>query len=126
MTTLEAVERAISLALAPAFMLTATMTALNALTSRLTRILDRMGDAARPNEQAWLQRRSRLARRSVQLCAVSAFLVALQVVLTFAAAMLEGQNGALIAMVLSLAMLAFMAAMLAFLAETIMAERGPR
>ncbi|NCY25441.1 MAG: DUF2721 domain-containing protein [Alphaproteobacteria bacterium] len=126
MTTLEAVERAISLALAPAFLLTATMTALNALTSRLTRILDRMGDAARPNEQGWLQRRSRLARRAVQLCAVSAVLVALQVVLTFAAALLEGQSGTLIAIVLSLAMLAFMAAMLAFLVETIMAERGPR
>ena len=126
MTTLEAVERAISLALAPAFLLTATMTALNALTSRLTRILDRMGDAARPNEQGWLQRRSRLARRAVQLSAVSAFLVALQVVLTFGAALLEGQSGALIAIVLSLAMLAFMAAMLAFLVETIMAERGPR
>jgi len=126
LTTLEAVERAISLALAPAFLLTATMTALNALTSRLTRILDRMGDAARPNEQGWLQRRSRLARRAVQLCAVSAVLVALQVVLTFAAALLEGQSGTLIAIVLSLAMLAFMAAMLAFLVETIMAERGPR
>jgi len=126
LTTLEAVERAISLALAPAFLLTATMTALNALTSRLTRILDRMGDAARPTEQGWLQRCSRLARRAVQLCAVSAFLVALQVVLTFGAALLEGQSGALIAIVLSLAMLAFMAAMLAFLVETIMAERGPR
>ena len=126
MTTLEAVERAISLALAPAFLLTATMTALNALTSRLTRILDRMGDAARPNEQGWLQRRSRLARRAVQLSAVSAFLVALQVVLTFGAALLEGQSGALIAIVLSLAMLAFMAAMLAFVVATILAERGPR
>jgi hypothetical protein len=126
LTTLEAVERAISLALAPAFLLTATMTALNAPTSRLTRILDRMGDAARPNEQGWLQRRSRLARRAVQLCAVSACLVALQVVLTFASALLEGQSGTLIAIVLSLAMLAFMAAMLAFLVETIMAERGPR
>ena len=126
MTTLEAVERAISLALAPAFLLTATMTALNALTSRLTRIIDRMGDAAGPNEKAWLGRRSRLARLSVQLCAVSAFLVALQVLLTFGAAMLEGQSGALIAIVLSLGMLAFMGAMLAFLAETIMAERGPR
>jgi hypothetical protein len=50
----------------------------------------------------------------------------LQVVLTFGAALLEGQSGALIAIVLSLAMLAFMAAMLAFLVETIMAERGPR
>ena len=126
MTTLEAVETAISLALAPAFLLTATMTALNALTSRLTRILDRMGDSAGPNEQAWLRRRSRLARLSVQLCAVSAFLVALQILLTFGAALLEGQSGALIAIVLSLAMLAFMGAMLAFLAETIMAERGPR
>jgi hypothetical protein len=126
LTTLEAVETAISLALAPAFLLTATMTALNALTSPLTRILDRMGDSAGPDEQAWLRRRSRLARLSVQLCAVSAFLVALQVLLTFGAALLEGQSGALIAIVLSLAMLAFMAAMLAFLAETIMAERGPQ
>jgi hypothetical protein len=125
-TTLEAVERAISLALAPAFLLTATMTALNALTTRLTRILDRMGDAAGPNERAWLDTRSRLARRSVQLCAISAFLVALQIVLAFAAALLEGENGIAIAVVLSIAMLVFMAAMLAFVAETIMAERGPR
>ncbi len=126
MTTIEAVERAISLALAPAFLLTATMTALNALTTRMTRILDRMGDAAGPNEQAWLQRRSRLARRSVQLCAVSAFLVALQILVTFAAAMLEGENGFFIALVLSAGMLAFMGAMLTFVAETVMAERGPR
>jgi hypothetical protein len=36
------------------------------------------------------------------------------------------EGSTLIAIVLSLAMLAFMAAMLAFLVETIMAERGPR
>jgi hypothetical protein len=124
--TLEAVERAISLALAPAFLLTATMTALNALTTRLTRILDRMVDAAGPSEREWLDTRSRLARRSVQFCAASAFLVALQITLTFVGALLGLRDGSWVALVLIAAMAAFMAAMLSFVAETIMAERGPR
>lgn len=119
------VERAIGMALAPAFLLTATMTALNALTTRLTRILDRMGDAALVDERAWLERRSTWARRSIQLCAVSAFLVASQILIVFGAAMMGGENGTIVALLLSAAMIAFMAAMAAFVTETVMAERGP-
>lgn len=114
------------MALAPAFLLTATMTALNAVTTRLTRILDRMGDAALSDERAWLERRSTWARRSVQLCAISAFLVALQIMWAFSAALMGGEDGVVLAALLSLAMLVFMAAMLAFVAETVMAERGPK
>ena len=120
------VERAIALALAPAFLLTATMTALNALTTRLTRILDRMGDAALLQERAWLERRSTWARRSIQLCAVSAFLVASQILWAFTAALFGDEGGMVLAVLLSLAMVAFMGAMLAFVAETVIAERGPR
>ena len=126
MTTFEAVERAIGMALAPAFLLTATMTALNALTTRLTRILDRTRDGAQLAERAWLERRSFWARRSVQLCAISAFLVASQIMWTFSAALMGGQNGVMLAVLLSMAMVAFMAAMLAFVFETMLAERGPK
>ena len=126
MTTFEAVERAIGMALAPAFLLTATMTALNALTTRLTRILDRMGDAALSTETAWLERRSLWARRAVQLCAVSAFLVALQIMWAFTAALMGGEDGVALAALIALAMLVFMMAMLAFVFETVLAERGPK
>ena len=126
MTTFEAVERAIGMALAPAFLLTATMTALNALTTRLTRILDRMRDGALSGERAWLERRSLWARRSLQLCAISAFLVAFQIMWAFTAALMGGEDGVVLAVMLSLAMIAFMAAMLAFVFETALAERGPK
>ena len=122
MTTFGAVERAVGMALASAFLLSVPMTALNALTMRLTRILDRMRDGAQPGERAWLGRRSFWARRSVQLCAVSAFLVASQIMWTFSAALMGGQNGLL----LSLAMIVLMAAMPAFVFETMLAEREPK
>ena len=116
MTTFEAVKRAIGMALAPAFLLTA----LNALTTRLTWSPDRLRGGAQPGERAWLGWRSFGARRSVQLCAVPAFLVASQIMWTFSAALMGGQNGLL----LSLAMIVFMAAMPAFVFETMLAERG--
>ena len=122
MTTFEAVKRAIGMALAPAFLLPAPMTVLNALTTRLTRILDRMRDGDQPGERAWLGRRSFWARRSVELCAVSAFLVASQIMWTFSAALMGGQNGLL----LSLAMIVLMAATPAFVFETMLAEREPK
>ena len=124
MTTFGAVERAVGMALASAFLLSVPMTALNALTTRLTRILDRMRDGAQPGERAWLGRRSFWARRSVELCAVSAFLVASQIMWTFSAALMGGQNGVMLAVLLSLAMVVFVAAMLAFAFETMLAERG--
>ena len=110
------------MALAPAFLLTA----LNAPTVRPTRILYRMQDGAQPGERAWLERPSFWARRSVQLCAVSAFLVALQIMWTFSAALMGGQNGVMLAVLLSLAMALFITAMLAFVFETMLAERGPK
>lgn len=119
------VERAVVLALAPAFLMTATMTALNALTTRLTRILDRLGDSATLKEREWLERRSLWTRRAVQLCAISAFLVAAQILFAFGAALMGHQEGVVLALLLSAAMLAFMAAMAAFVLETVIAERGP-
>ena len=124
MTTFGAVERAVGMALAPAFLLSAPMTVLNALTTRLTRILDRTRDGAQPGERAWLGRRSFWTRRSVQLCAVSAFLVASQIMWTSSAALMVDQNGVMLAVLLSLTMILFMAAMLAFVFETMLAERG--
>ena len=112
------------MALAPAFLLSAPMTVLNALTTRLTRILDRMRDGDQPGERAWLGRRSFWTRRSVQLCAVSAFLVASQIMWTFSAALMVDQNGVMLVVLLSLAMVVFVAAMLAFAFETMLAERG--
>ena len=111
------------LALTPAFLLPATMTALNALTSRLTRILDAMSDAAGPVEQSGLSAHPRLARRGVQFFAVCAFLVAWQIAFTFIGALLGLRDGGWVAVVLILGMAAFI---LTFVVETAMAECGPR
>lgn len=125
MHELEAVESAIGLALAPAFLLTAAMTALNALTSRQTRILDRMSDTAHGPTRAWLDRRGHFARRAVQLAGVSALLVATQIMVGFVLALLGVRSGITVALLLVGGMLAFIGAMLCMLIETIMAERGP-
>ncbi|RVT95964.1 DUF2721 domain-containing protein [Rhodovarius crocodyli] len=126
MQPLQAVEQAIGLALAPAFLLTAAMTALNALTTRQTRILDRMSDtAAQGPVLDWLQRRAHFARRAVQLAGVSALLVATQIMFGFILALTDAQSGTVLALLLVGGMLAFIAAMLCMLTETIMAERGP-
>jgi len=121
--TPEPVERAMGLALTPAFLLPATMMALNALTSRLTRILDAMSDAAGPAEQSGLSAHPRLARRGVQFFAVCAFLVAWQIAFTFIGALLGLRDGGWVAAVLILGMAAFM---LTLVVETAMAECGPR
>ena len=83
---LQDVERAIQLAIAPAFLLTATIATLNLLVLRLNRIIDRCvaPDNASPPRQALLQRRAELTRAAIGCAIAAAILIALLVTAGFA------------------------------------------
>ncbi|HXC58961.1 MAG TPA: DUF2721 domain-containing protein [Steroidobacteraceae bacterium] len=137
------VAHAISLSLAPVFLLNGLGVLLAMLTSRLARIVDRArGLEARlphasPEEADEIHnfltttsRRGRLVNRAITLGTMAALLVAFVVVLLFAAAFTTFPIGATIALVFIGAMLALVGALWCFLIEVRVATAalrfGPR
>jgi hypothetical protein len=137
------VAHAISLSLAPVFLLNGLGVLLATLTSRLARVVDRArGLEARlphaSDEEAAdihrfltiTSRRGKLINRAITLSTAAALLVAFVVVLLFAAAFTTFPFGATIALVFIGAMLALVGALWCFLIEVRVATAalrfGPR
>jgi len=137
------VAHAISLSLAPVFLLNGLGVLLATLTSRLARIVDRARglEARLPHaseEEAGdihrfltiTSRRGKLINRAITLSTVAALLVAFVVALLFAAAFTTFPFGATIALVFICAMLALVGALWCFLIEVRVATAalrfGPR
>jgi hypothetical protein len=137
------VAHAISLSLAPVFLLNGLGVLLATLTSRLARIVDRARGLetrlphASEEEAADIHRflvitsrRGKLINRAITLSTVAALLVAFVVVLLFAAAFTAFPIGATIALVFIVAMLALVGALWCFLIEVRVATAalrfGPR
>ena len=137
------VAHAISLSLAPVFLLNGLGVLLAMLTSRLARIVDRARGLenrlphASPEEAneihnflATTSRRGRLVNRAITLGTMAALLVAFVVVLLFVAAFTTFPIGATIALVFIGAMLALVGALWCFLIEVRVATAalrfGPR
>ncbi len=83
------VERAIQLAIAPAFLLTAIATFINVLVARLARTVDREralragADPAMPDERPVLARRAWLTYRAIAWCVLAATLICILIVMSF-------------------------------------------
>lgn len=117
------VEGAIQSAIAPAFLLTGIFSALNVLTGRLGRLIDRERSiregrsAALPGELPRLAGRARHLHRAIGACVVAAILLCMLIVWTFAGGFLGLPVAWVLAGLLILAMLALIAALALFLAE---------
>ncbi|MDJ0388672.1 DUF2721 domain-containing protein [Roseomonas sp. E05] len=113
------VERAIQLAIAPAFLLSACVATLNLLTLRLNRIIDRSlaPDNRTPERQAMLLRRAVIMRAAIASAIVAAILLSLLVTAGFAGVFLSVPLGTLVGLLLLGGMAALIATFVLFLAE---------
>jgi hypothetical protein len=140
-TTITSVASVIQLAVAPVFLLTGVGAILNALTSRLARIVDRAraleaqlassaDDPYIHEELAVLSRRARLVNWAISLSTVSIFLVCTVIVVLFVEAFLALGVPEVVALLFIAAMLALIGGMLVFLKEIHLATAslriGPR
>jgi uncharacterized membrane protein YedE/YeeE len=135
-TGLNEVGPVIQLAIAPVFLLTAIGALLGVHTSRLARVVDRSrtleerhaertGCDGTPivEELDLLRRRGRLTYRAMMLDVVSALFVGLTIVSAFVDAFLDVNLSRLIALLFTVAMVAFIASLLVFLREIFLAVR---
>lgn len=123
------VAQLIQASIAPVFLLSAVGVTLGVLTNRLARIVDRSRameerlatqpvDAAALRERlSVMARRARLINVALTLCTITAFLVALVVVLLFANAFLHDDLSIAVATIFVASMLSLAGAFLAFLIE---------
>lgn len=123
------IARVIQLAVAPVFLLTAIATLINALNTRLGRIVDRRrivlgrSEAAQPadeaatEELALLARRSRLVYLAIFCVVLSGLLVCLVVAGAFVGALVAIDLARLVAATFVLSMLAMIAGLALFLRE---------
>ncbi len=131
------ISRVIQLAVAPVFLLTAIATLINALNSRLGRIVDRrrvvqerqqtqVSDAAAAAqlEIRMLVRRSRLVYYAIFCAVLSALLVCLVVAGAFLGALLGADLARSVAALFIAAMVAMIAALGLFLREVFLAVRS--
>ena len=131
------IARVIQLAVAPVFLLTAIATMINALNTRLGRIVDRRrvvqdrlptgaGDEQDPAKQEirMLVRRSRLVYHAIFCAVLSALLVCLVVAGAFLGALLGVDLARTVASLFIAAMLAMIAGLSLFLREVYLAVRG--
>lgn len=128
------ISRVIQLAVAPVFLLTAVATLINALNSRLGRIVDRRRvvqerarrepeDAEAGSEIEFLTRRSKLIYYAIFCAVLAALLVCLVVAGAFLGALLGFDLARLVASLFIGAMLAMTAALSLFLREVYLAVR---
>ncbi len=128
------ITHVIQLAVAPVFLLTAIATLINAMNTRLGRIVDRrrviqtrLKEGAQPealNELAKLARRTRLVYYSIFCAVFAALLVCLVVVGAFLGALVEVSLSRTVAALFIAAMLAIIAALGLFLREIYLAVRA--
>jgi Protein of unknown function (DUF2721) len=128
-TDLLTVERAIQLALTPAFVLGGTVNMLVLLTSRLQRIVDREQEVrdeghALSGERGILVRRARLVHVAITACILAALLLCIVVVVAFVEPLLGATAGEAVAATLVGSILALTAALLLLLWEVILASRS--
>lgn len=118
------VERAIQLAIAPAFLLTATVTTVNLLTMRLNRIIDRSlaPDNNTAPRQHLLHRRAKLMRAAIACAIVSAICIALLVTAGFVGVFLEIPLGGAVGLLLLGGMAMLIATFILFLFEVWLAR----
>ncbi len=131
------ISRVIQLAVAPVFLLTAIATLINALNTRLGRIVDRRRvvqerlptqakdvAGAAQSEICMLVRRSRLVYYAIFCAVLSALLVCLVVAGAFLGALLGADLARSVAALFIAAMLAMIAALGLFLREVFLAVRS--
>lgn len=131
------IARVIQLAVAPVFLLTAIATMINALNTRLGRIVDRRrvvsergaqaganGNPALETEIAMLVRRSALVYYAIFCAVLSALLVCLVVAGAFLGALLGVDLARTVASLFIAAMLAMIAGLSLFLREVYLAVRA--
>lgn len=129
------ISRVIQLAVAPVFLLTAITTLINALNSRLARIIDRRRVVLRQTgssadapensglELAMLERRSRLVYLAIFFAVLSALLVCLVVAGAFVGALIQTDLSRAVAALFILCMLTMIVAFSLFLREIYLAVR---
>jgi hypothetical protein len=129
----------VRVAVAPVFLLSGIGAFLNVCASRLSRIVDRsrviepllLASRGKQHDR-WVaelrivDRRMQLVNFATGMSVLSALLICLVVVLLFAAILLHGHFGTLIALLFMASMLAIGLAFAIFLAETRLAERAVR
>jgi hypothetical protein len=118
------VERAIQLAIAPAFLLTATITTVNLLALRLNRIIDRSlaPDNDSGPRQALLRRRAELIRFAIACAIIAAICIALLVTAGFVGVFLEIPLGWAVGLLLLGSMALLIATLSLFLTEVWLAR----
>ncbi|MCI0752567.1 DUF2721 domain-containing protein [Teichococcus vastitatis] len=118
------VERAIQLAIAPAFLLTATVATLNLLTLRLNRVIDRslMPDNNSRPRQGLLQRRAAVIRAAIACAIVSAICISLLATAGFVGVFLAIPLGGAVGLLLLGGMAMLIATFLLFLFEVWLAR----
>jgi len=120
---IEGIERTIQLAIAPAFLLTAVLAALNVLTQRLARLMDREREIrdglsrSLPGERHILAARARWAHRAITACVVTAILLCLLIIIAFVGVVLELLAAFVVAGLLMTAMASLMIALVCFMME---------
>ncbi len=138
-TEILGIARAIQLAVAPVFLLTALATIFNVLASRLARVVDRarvmeaqLGDPAFAGADevrarlSVISTRTRLINLSIALCVLSALLVSLVVVSLFVSSLLQIDLAWPVAVLFIVAMLSLAAALIFFLREIYIATAALR
>ena len=138
-TEILGIARAIQLAVAPVFLLTALATIFNVLASRLSRVVDRArimeaqlddpavaeADEVR-SRLAVISTRSRLINLAIALCVLSALLVSLVVVSLFVSSLLQIDLAWPVAVLFIVAMLSLAVALIFFLREIYIATAALR
>jgi hypothetical protein len=127
----EGISQVIQLAVAPVFLLASISAALNVLSLRMGRIIDRGRRLNSMNEgeegltatdidyeQRLLAERARLTHRAIAMCTLSALMVSLVIALLFVDALFDLHIAWIIACVFILALSVLIVALLTFLRET--------
>lgn len=116
-------------AIAPAFLITGIMGALNMLSHRLGRLVDRerslrAGNThALPGERRQIMRRARAVHRAILFCVVAALLTCLLIVLSLAGPFFGMRTGFALGVLLVVALLCLMAGLGFFLEEVRLTSR---
>lgn len=129
-TSIVGVAHAISQSVAPVFLVSGIGAMLAVMTSRLSRVVDRMhaierddslSDAAFTYEWRELARRGRLIRWSIALCTSTALLVCMVIAVLFIGSFLRFDTSEFVALAFALAMLVLAAGLTLFLREVMAA-----
>lgn len=125
---IQGIEHAIQMAIGPAFLLTGIFAALNVLTQRLARLIDRERDirdgnsTALPGERLSLAARARYAQRAIFCCVAAAIMLCLVIMVAFVGVVFELLAAFVVGGLLLAAMAAIMVALVCFMAEVRLAS----